>query len=117
MFKHDDMAALVAAVDDKFTTAGKNNASFTGKKVLRASSGTFYQDMADVTPPGWRTEFLTQMGFAIPDGVDEFVRTTVPWFRATSWRRVLDAADVADLDDRERRGAGRAARRSDRSRS
>ena len=30
-------------------------------------SGTFSEDSVHVTPPGWRTDFLTQMGFAVPD--------------------------------------------------
>ncbi|WP_319447443.1 MULTISPECIES: ABC transporter substrate-binding protein [unclassified Mycobacterium] len=93
VFKHDDMDKLVAAVDDGFTQAGKNNASFNGKKIVVVSA-TFFQDKADVTPPGWRTEFLTQMGFAIPDSINEFVkegRAQIPRDKLAS---VLDAADV-----------------------
>jgi iron complex transport system substrate-binding protein len=93
VFKHDDMDKLVAAVDEGFVNAGKNNASFNGKKIVVVSA-TFFHDKADVTPPGWRTEFLTQMGFAIPDSVNEFVtqgRAQVPRDKLAS---VLDAADV-----------------------
>jgi iron complex transport system substrate-binding protein len=93
VFKHDDMDKLVAAVDAKFADVGKNNPQFSGKKIVVVSA-TFYKNLADVTPPGWRTEFLTQMGFAIPDSVNEFVkegRAQVPRDRLAS---VLDAADV-----------------------
>jgi iron complex transport system substrate-binding protein len=93
VFKHDDMDKLVAAVDAKFADVGKNNPQFNGKKIVVVSA-TFFTDLADVTPPGWRTEFLTQMGFSIPDSVDEFVkegRAQVPRERLAS---VLDAADV-----------------------
>src|ERR1700716_3832780 len=34
VFKADDMAALIAGVDGKFTTAGKNNPQFAGKQAL-----------------------------------------------------------------------------------
>ena len=66
VFKADDMAKLIAAVDDKFASVGKNNPQFAGKKVLLLG-GTFYEDSVRVTTPGWRTDFLTEMGFTIPD--------------------------------------------------
>ena len=93
VFKFDDMTKLVADVDAKFTDAGKNNQQFNGKKIVLVSATT-YQDQYDVTPPGWRTEFLTQMGFTTPDGLDAFVkddRAQVPKDKLAS---VLDAADV-----------------------
>jgi iron complex transport system substrate-binding protein len=66
VFKADDMAKLIAGVDAKFTEVGKNSPQFAGKKVLLLG-GTFYQDSVRVTTAGWRTEFLTKMGFVIPD--------------------------------------------------
>jgi iron complex transport system substrate-binding protein len=93
VFKFDDMTKLVADVDTKFTEVGKNNPAFSGKKVVVVSA-TAYQDEYDVTPPGWRTEFLTQMGFTVPDGLNAFVkndRARVPRDKLAS---VLDAADV-----------------------
>jgi iron complex transport system substrate-binding protein len=93
VFKFDEMTKLVADVDAKFTDVGKNNPAFNGKKVVVVSATT-YQDEYDVTPPGWRTEFLTQMGFAVPDGVNTFVkddRAQVPRDKLAS---VLDTADV-----------------------
>ena len=66
VFKADDMAKLIAAVDEKFASVGKNNPQFAGKKVLLLG-GTFYEDNVRVTTPGWRTDFLTKMGFTIPD--------------------------------------------------
>jgi iron complex transport system substrate-binding protein len=70
VFKHDDMQALIAAVDAKFAEASKNNPQFAGKKV-RLLQGTLGQDGAQVMTPGWRTDFLTQMGFVSADSVDE----------------------------------------------
>jgi len=66
VFKADDMSKLIAAVGDKFASVGKNNPQFAGKKVLLLG-GTFYEDSVRVTTPGWRTDFLTEMGFTIPD--------------------------------------------------
>ena len=66
VFKADEMAKLIAGVDEKFAGVGKNNPQFAGKKVLLLG-GTFYEDSVRVTTPGWRTEFLTNMGFTVPD--------------------------------------------------
>jgi iron complex transport system substrate-binding protein len=86
VFKADDMAALIAGVDEKFAGVGKNNPQFAGKKVMLLG-GTFYQDSVRVTTPGWRTDFLTNMGFTIPDTGGELV----PRDKMAS---VLDGADV-----------------------
>ena len=93
VFKFDDMTKLVADVDAKFTDVGKNNPTFSGKKVVVVSA-TAYQDEYDVTPPGWRTEFLTQMGFAVPDGITAFVKDDRAQVPRDKLALVLDAADV-----------------------
>jgi iron complex transport system substrate-binding protein len=69
VFKHDEMQSLIAAVDEKFAAAGTNNARFAGKKALLLE-GTLGPDGPVVMSPGWRNEFLTQMGFAVADNVD-----------------------------------------------
>jgi iron complex transport system substrate-binding protein len=86
VFKADDMAKLIADVDEKFAGVGKNNPQFAGKKVLLLG-GTFYEDSVRVTTPGWRTEFLTSMGFTVPDTGGGLV----PRDKMAS---VLDGADV-----------------------
>jgi iron complex transport system substrate-binding protein len=86
VFKVDEMAALITAVDQKFAAVGKNNPQFASKKVLLLG-GTFYQDCVRVTTQGWRTDFLTNMGFAIPDTGGGLV----PRDKMAS---VLDGADV-----------------------
>ena len=73
MFKHDDMQALIAGVEDKFTKAGENNPQFAGKKALLLN-GRLERDSLQVATPGWRTDFLTQMGFAIPDTGGESIQ-------------------------------------------
>jgi iron complex transport system substrate-binding protein len=86
VFKADEMAALITAVDQKFAAIGKNNLQFAGKKALLLA-GTFYQDSVRVTEAGWRTDFLTNMGFIIPDTGGELI----PRNKIAT---VLDDADV-----------------------
>lgn len=84
---------MVSAVGDTFAAVAKEHASFSGKKVF-VVAGTFFGDHAEVTPAGWRTDYLTEMGLAIPNGLDDYVRgerALVPRDRLVS---VLDAADV-----------------------
>jgi iron complex transport system substrate-binding protein len=76
VFTVDETTRLIAAVDDQFA----------GRKVLLLG-GTFYEDGVRVTTPGWRTDFLTDMGFTVPDTGGELV----PRDKMAS---VLDGADV-----------------------
>jgi iron complex transport system substrate-binding protein len=87
------MKSLIAAVDDKFVTAGKDNQQFGGKKVLLLQ-GTFFQDNVIATMPGWRTDFLTQMGFVIPDSINSFGVDHRAFIPRNQIGPVLDAADV-----------------------
>jgi len=90
VFKADDTTRLIAAVDDKFAGVAKNNPQFAGRKVLLLG-GTFYEDGVRITTPGWRTDFLTTMGFTIPDTGGELVPSRQDGVRARRRRR-------ADLD-------------------
>ena len=86
VFKHDEMQALIAAVDEKFAAAGTNKAQFAGKKVLLLE-GRLERDSVQVATPGWRTDFLAEMGFTIPDTGG----ASIPRDRIDT---VLGAADV-----------------------
>lgn len=85
VFRNDEMAALIAGVDEKFTAAGENNPQFVSKKVMLLR-GTFYKDSVQATPPGWRTDFLTQMGLVVPE-TDELIPRD-------QMAAVLDQADI-----------------------
>jgi iron complex transport system substrate-binding protein len=86
VFKFDEMAGLVKAIEDKFTAIGKTNQQFTGKKALLLE-GTLTDDSAHLLTPGWRGDFLTQMGFVIsPTGGSTIARDKMA--------PVLDEADV-----------------------
>ena len=93
VFKFDEMAALVKGVDDKFTAAGTNNPQFAGKKVFLVQ-GTFVDDSAVATMAGWRTDFLTQMGFVVPDTINTFARDHRAVIPRDQMVSALDAADV-----------------------
>jgi iron complex transport system substrate-binding protein len=86
VFKFDEMAALVKGVEDKFTAMAATDQPFAGKKVLLLE-GAIVDDAVHLVTPDWRTEFLTQMGFTIPD-------TGGPAIPRDKIAQVLDGADV-----------------------
>jgi iron complex transport system substrate-binding protein len=90
VFKADEMKALIKSIDDTFAAIGTDNPQFSGKKVLLLR-GAFYEDAVQATLPGWRTDFLTQMGFVIPDSINGYDQGLIPRDHMVS---VLDAADV-----------------------
>lgn len=69
----DRMNSLISQVDQKFAAVAQSHPQFNGKKVLLLQ-GTIWQDSVTATLPGWRTEFLTQMGFRIPDSINAFAK-------------------------------------------
>lgn len=85
VFKADDMARLITGVDEKFTGVASAHPAFAGKKAILLR-GDLDRDSAHPTPPGWRTEFLTEMGLAVPD-----VPEIIPRDRMAA---VLRGADV-----------------------
>jgi iron complex transport system substrate-binding protein len=93
VFKFDDMTAKINAVNDSFTAAGKNHASFSGKKVF-VVAGSFFGDHAQVTPSGWRTDYLTEMGLVVPDTLGDYLRDDRAMVPRDKLASVLDAADV-----------------------
>lgn len=93
VFSYPEVGALITAIDASFTTAGEQNPAFKDRKALLVR-GAFEGGAAVVTPTGWRTEFLTRLGFTVPAEIDEFVdgaTALVPRDRMTA---VLDSADV-----------------------
>lgn len=95
VFQADAMAGLIRKVDDGFAAVAAANPGFQNKKVLLLQ-GTLWDNTIVATRSGWRTEFLTAMGFTIADGIDDFGRehdnrAYLPLDRAAD---VLDAADL-----------------------
>lgn len=85
VFKNAEMTELIKSVDDRFTTVKTDHPQFSGKKALLLG-GTLYRGGVQATPPGWRTDFLTQMGLTVPE-----VPALIPRDEIAS---VLDGADV-----------------------
>jgi iron complex transport system substrate-binding protein len=69
-FQADQMKSLISDVDNKFAEAAKANPQFKDKRALLLQ-GSFYRDNV-VATLGWRTDFLTQMGFVIPEEIKQF---------------------------------------------
>jgi iron complex transport system substrate-binding protein len=94
VYQAEQMKSLVAAVDQKFTDAGKKYPQFNGKKVLMLQ-GALHQDNVVATVSGWRTEFLTQMRLVVADNIGNFTvdpqRAFIP---RKQIRDVLGAVDV-----------------------
>lgn len=85
VFKNTEMTDLIKAVDDRFAAVAGEHPQFAGKKALLLS-GTLYRGGVQATPPGPRTDFLTQMGLTVPE-----VPALIPRDQMAS---VLDSADV-----------------------
>jgi len=94
VFQADKMKQLITDVDTKFADVAKNNAGFKDKKAILLA-GSFYADTLTATLRGWRTDFLTEMGFQIPDSIAAFAvddhRAAIPRDKLAD---SLDAADV-----------------------
>jgi iron complex transport system substrate-binding protein len=93
-FQPDKMQSLITQADNRFNGVAKANPQFRGKKALLLQ-GALFEDKVGATLPGWRTEFLTRMGFQIPDSINAF---TIDDHRAFIARDqiapVLNTADV-----------------------
>ena len=93
VLQDDAMKALIKAVDDKFSAIAEANQQFKDKKVALLQ-GTLWENSIVATMPGWRTDFLTQMGFTVPDSIKSYERdhrAFIPLDKAAS---ALDDADV-----------------------
>ena len=93
----DELANALAKLAGVKVASRTSAYSFKGKKALLVR-GTFEDGAAVVTPAGWRTEFLTNMGFTVPD-------TGGGLMPREKMASVLDGADVliwtAESDDEQ----------------
>ncbi|AQT78226.1 iron ABC transporter substrate-binding protein [Mycolicibacterium litorale] len=94
VFQARQMKQLIAGVDDRFAEVAKNNSAFKDRKAVLLA-GSFFDNTLTATLPGWRTQFLTAMGFQIPDGIKDYA---VDDHRAAIPRdKLADALDGADV--------------------
>jgi iron complex transport system substrate-binding protein len=93
VFQPGQVTSLINGVDKSFAAIADKYPQFKNKRVLLLQ-GKFHQDNA-VATTGWHTEFLTQMGLAIPDSIAGFAvdqqRAFIPRDKIKS---VLGAADL-----------------------
>ncbi|MCX2931935.1 ABC transporter substrate-binding protein [Mycobacterium sp. CVI_P3] len=94
VFQGRQMKQQITSVDDKLAEVAKNHPAFKDKTALLLA-GSFIGDAVSATRPGWRTEFLTAMGFQIPDTLATYA---VDDQQAAIPRNKLgDALDSADV--------------------
>jgi iron complex transport system substrate-binding protein len=93
-FQPDKMRSLITQADNRINSVANTNPQFRGKNALLLQ-GALWEDKVGATLPGWRTDFLSQMGFRIPDSITAF---TIDEHRALIPRDqivpVLNTADV-----------------------
>jgi iron complex transport system substrate-binding protein len=94
VFQGRQMKQLIANVDNKFADVAKNNTAFKDKKALLLA-GSFVGGTLTATLPGWRTDFLTTMGFDVPGSIAAYAvddhRAAIPHDKLAD---ALDSADV-----------------------
>ncbi len=93
VFQQDPMQGLIKAVDDRFAEIGSSNRQFKDKKAVLLE-GTLWDNSVIATMPGWRTDFLTQMGFTIADGIKSYERDHRAFIPVAQAAAALDDADV-----------------------
>ena len=93
VYKSDQIKSLISGVDKGFAAVADKHPQFKNKRVLLLQ-GKFHDGnvVADI---GWRTEFLTQMGLAIPDSITAMaVDQERVFIGHDKIKPVLDGADV-----------------------
>ncbi len=93
VFKKDEMATLLDAVDEKFAAVAQANPTFDDRTAVLLD-GRFTGDAITATVAGWRTEFLTAMGLAIPDSVRRFATGDDAMISRADLPAAIGGADV-----------------------
>jgi iron complex transport system substrate-binding protein len=93
VFQSGQIASLISGVDKEFAAVAEKYQQFKNKRVLLLQ-GRLHADNV-VATTGWQTDFLTQMGLAVPDSLAALAvdqqRAFIPRDKIKS---VLDDADV-----------------------
>ena len=93
VFQVAQMKSLIDAVDKSFTDVAQKNPGWKNRKVLWLQ-GTLWQGSVVATMPGWRTDFLTDMGLVIPDSITPYGKGHSAVIPRDHIKEVLDSADV-----------------------
>jgi iron complex transport system substrate-binding protein len=89
----NQMSSLITQADRRFADVASTHPQFKGKNALLLR-GTFWRDSVIATLPGWRTDFLTQMGFQIPNSINAYTVDDRAFIPRAQIVPVLNAADV-----------------------
>ena len=94
VFKKDEMSRLIEGVDQRFAAVAQANPSFQDRTAVLLD-GRFAGDAITATVDGWRTDFLTAMGLAIPESIKALPasggQATIPRAELSA---AVDSADV-----------------------
>ncbi len=93
VFKKDEMGRLIDAVDAKFAAAGQANPSFRDRTAVLLE-GRFTGDAVTATVGGWRTDFLSALGLAVPESVKGLQASGQAAIPRAELAAVVDSADV-----------------------
>jgi iron complex transport system substrate-binding protein len=94
VFQADRMRSVIGGVDGRFAAVAKKYPQFLNKKVFLLSGNTYWQDSVIASIPSWKTEFLTQMGFVIPENIAAYGRGDDRAYLDPNNPAPLDEADV-----------------------
>jgi len=93
VFKKDEMGRLIDAVDAKFAAAGQANPSFRDHTAVLLE-GRFTGDAVTATVGGWRTDFLSALGLAVPESVKGLQASGQAAIPRAELAAAVDSADV-----------------------
>ena len=93
VFKKDEMGRLIDAVDAKFAAAGQANPSFRDRTAVLLE-GRFTGDAVTATVGGWRTDFLSALGLAVPESVKGLQASGQAAIPRAELAAAVDSADV-----------------------
>jgi len=93
VFKKDEMATAVDAVEQKFAAVAQANPTFKDRTAVLLN-GFFTGDTVTATVAGWRTEFLTAMGLTVPVSVKGFASGDYAMISRRDLPRALGGADL-----------------------
>jgi len=93
VFKKDETATVVDAVEQKFAAVAQANPTFKDRTAVLLN-GYFTGDTVTATVAGWRTEFLTAMGLTVPESVKGFASGDYAMISRRDLPRALGGADL-----------------------
>ncbi len=92
VFKNEEMQQVIADVEERFAAVDRAHGEFAGKTVLLLEGRLDDGQIRPLTPR-WRSDFLTAMGFSVPDHTDPQAADVLIWTTETDEDRAALEAD------------------------